>query len=58
MWIQFVQCRIPRIYILYLERIKTSRKKRENNKTDDDNMYGNTSLPLTQEEYVPTFITL
>ena len=50
MWIQYVQCRLPHIYIFCLELIIISiikGGKEKNKKTDADAMYGNTSLRVS-----------
>ena len=50
MWIHSVRCRLPPIYILYLELIRTPPQK-----TDADTVYGNTSLTVTCKACVPHY---
>ena len=56
MLIKSVRCRLLQIYILYLELIKTfigkEEKRKRKKKTYSDTMFGNTSLWVTQEQYV------
>ena len=53
MWIHYVQYRLPTIYILYFERLKTTIKN-----TDDDTICGNKFITVTHKAHVPHFLPL
>ena len=54
MWIKFVHCRLPQIYICHFIRIKNKggkERKRKNN-TDADTMCGNILIPVNQNSCI------